>query len=517
MSLLPDEELGTPGVMPDGVGPDGRFRGTPEAGLRSRAARGTVINAVFLTFLNSVALIKGVLVASLLSTAAYGLWTLVLVSLGTLVALFQVGIDDKYIQQDRDDQEAAFQVAFTLQCLLVGVFIVLMVVTMPLFGLAYGRWEMVGPGIALAAAAPATAFQAPLWIHYRRMDFRRQRLLQVADPIISLVVTVALAAAGLGVWSLVAGLVAGAWATALLAVRSSPYRLRIRFERESLREYAGFSWPLFAAALSAIIFVQVPTLIADRAIGLAAVGALALAMNISAFTTRVDEVVTQALYPAVCAVKDRVDLLFESFSKSNRLALLWALPCGVAAALFASDFVHLVIGEKWRLAVGLIEAFGLTAAVNQVGFNWTAFFRARGDTRPIAIVNFVQLIAVMAISVPLLVTDGLRGFALGTLIATPITVAARMWFVTRIFPALRVLDHLWRSVVPATGAGLVMLALRAIAPGGRGPVRVIAELVLFGVLCAAATLAVERPLLREAVGYLRRRQVAAPEAAVGAV
>ena len=36
-------------------------------------------------------------------------------SLGTLVWLKQVGIGDKYIQQDEGDQERAFQKAFTLE------------------------------------------------------------------------------------------------------------------------------------------------------------------------------------------------------------------------------------------------------------------------------------------------------------------------------------------------------------------------------------------------------------------
>src|SRR3712207_7244809 len=48
-----------------------------------------------------------------------------------------------------------------------------------------------------------------------------------------------------------------------------------------------------------------------------------LATTISQFSNRVDDVVTDTLYPAICAVKDRRELLFESFWKSNRLALLW--------------------------------------------------------------------------------------------------------------------------------------------------------------------------------------------------
>ena len=37
---------------------------------------------------------------------------------------------------------------------------------------------------------------------------------------------------------------------------------------------------------------------------------------------------TNTLYPAICAVRDRKDVLFEAFVKSNRLALMWALPFG---------------------------------------------------------------------------------------------------------------------------------------------------------------------------------------------
>ena len=50
---------------------------------------------------------------------------------------------------------------------------------------------------------PASAFQAPLWTFYRRMDYLRQRKLQVFDPVVGFVVTLGLAVAGFG--RLVAG------------------------------------------------------------------------------------------------------------------------------------------------------------------------------------------------------------------------------------------------------------------------------------------------------------------------
>ena len=486
---------------------------TPPAtsSLRSLAARGTVVNAVFSFAVSLIGLIRGIAVASFLTASDYGLWGLIAAVFVTLLWLAAVGLDDKYIQQDHPDQETAFQVAFTLQTLLCLAFMLLVIIAVPLFALAYGTAEIVGPGLALGLAAPAIALQTPLWVFWRRMDFVRQRVLQIWDPVVSLVVTLGLAAAGLDLWALVIGTLAGSWSAAIVAVRASPYPLRFRYEPGALREYASFSWPLFVGSLSVVLVTQLPLLAAARWESLAVVGAIALASNISVFANRVDEIVTQTLYPAVCAVRDRADLLFESFAKSNRLALLWATPCGVAVALFAEDFVDFVIGDRWAFAVTLIQVFALTAAFNQIGFNWTAYYRARGETRPIAVANVVLVAAVAAIALPLLVGRGIDGFAVGMAIATALFVAVRLVYVARLFPALDVVAHVARAMVPTVPGVLALLALRAVVEGGRSPLRAAAELALFTFVVVAATAVSERALLREALGYLR-----APPASAGA-
>jgi O-antigen/teichoic acid export membrane protein len=470
--------------------------------LRSRTARGTLINAGFLLGTNALQLVKGLAVASFLSTTAYGTWGLLMAAFTTLLTLAAVGVDDKYIQQDDPDQVRAFEIAFTLQTLLGLALLAGMLVGMPGFALLYGRPAMIAPGLAFALAIPALVLQMPLWVHYRRMDFLRQRSLQAIDPVISLVAVLGLAIAGLGVWALVLGELIGTWSAAVVIVSVSPYRLRFRWDRGALREYVRFSWPLFVGALSTVLMIQVPVALTSRLLGVAAVGALALAANISQFTTRVDDVVTQALYPAVCAVKDRTDLLYESFWKSNRLALLWAAPLGAGAALFADDFVHTVIGAKWHFAVPLIMAYGVTAALNQIGFNWTAFLRARGDTRPIAIVNTFALLATLALAVPLLILDGLTGFAVGFGGAAALTVAARLWHLRRLFPHLPLLGHVAGGIGPTLPAVAAVLILRVLHPGTDTAVWAAAEALLYALVATAATLLWQGKILRESVGYL---------------
>lgn len=486
-----------------------RFDPSGGEGLRRRAARGTLINAAFLILLNAIGFVKGFAVAALLTVQDYGVWGLLIVSLATLLTLAGVGIDDKYIQQDAADQEEAFQLAFTLQCLLCGSFVLVILAGMPLYALAYGDWRVLAPGYVLALAMPAVALQSPVWTFYRRMEYLEQRKLQIWDPVVSLLVTFALALAGFGYWALVLGTLAGAWAAAAVAVRACPYPLRLRWVSGTLAEYRHFSVPLFVGALSGVLIAQIPALIAQRSLGLAAVGVIALASSISSYANRVDDIVTDTIYPVVCAVRDRAELLRESFMKSNRLALLWAMPTGAALVLFAPDLITYGLGEQWREAVFAIQVFGLLAAVNQIGFNWTAFLRATGNTGPVAVAGAVMLAGVLAFAVPGLLLGEVDGFALGMGAAGLGLLAFRLFHLGRMFGLRGVLENSLRGSLPVVPGVLLVLAVRAAGPATRTFGDAALEAVLLVGVTAALTLLAERALLREIAGYLRP-QAAAP-------
>jgi O-antigen/teichoic acid export membrane protein len=473
-------------------------------GLRSRVARGTIVNTIYLLSLNGLTIVQGLLLAGLLGAGEYGLWGLLTISFGTLFALAAIGLDDKYIQQDHPDQQAAFEIAFTLQSMLCGVFTLIALVAIPLFSLLYDQPRILLPGLLLALALPLIALQTPTWVFYRRMDFVRQRILEGSSPLVTFVVTVVLALAGAGFWSLVIGTLAGSVVGTAMSIHYSPYKLRFRYERGAIREYATFSWPLFVGSISTVLMFQVPLTLAARSIGAAAIGAITLASQITQYTRRVDDIVTHALYPAICAVKDRRDLLFESFSKSNRLALLWGFPTGVAAALFAPAAVPLILGNSWKSAVVLIQVLGLSAALDQIGFNWTAFARARGETRVLAVASVAMLATVLGVGVPMMLAIGLPGFAIGIGAGTLVTLTIRMVYLVKLFPASRMVSHVGRAIAPTLPATAAILAERAVLGGGDSALRLALEVGVYVLLVAIATWITARPLLREAVGYVRR-------------
>jgi O-antigen/teichoic acid export membrane protein len=209
------------------------------------------------------------------------------------------------------------------------------------------------------------------------------------------------------------------------------------------------------------------------------------------------------MYPVVCAVQNRLDLLYESFVKSNRVALIWAVPFGVGLALFAPDLVDYGLGRRWHPAVPVLVGFGLTVAFGQLGFNWDDYFRARGETRPMAWAAFLTMVSFLAAGIPLIYLDGLVGLAIATAVQTLVNVSCRVYFLRRLFSAFDIVRHGIRASAPVVPGVLLVLGARAVESGPRHLIIAIAELTVFVGMTVVSTWLLERQLLREMSSYIR--------------
>ncbi len=486
--------------------PDDRRRGI--ANLRRHTARGVLTNGAFDIGLIGLSALRGLVVAGFLTRSQYGIWGLLGLSMWTALGLKQqFGAGDKYVQQSEADQELAFQRAFTVEAIFAAAAAPVAAAIIVAFALISGHLVILAPGLTLLLMLPAIVLEFPVAAYYRQMDYRRQRTLQAVDPFVAAVVTIALAILGAGYWSFVFGVLAGCWAGAAVAVRACPYPLALRFDRATLRSYVGFSMPLLIAGVAGIVMFQVIFLVGNNALGLAGLGAFTLVGNFVQFTDQADNTVTQTLYPAVCAVRDRLELLADIFVKSNRVSLMWAVPFGAGLALFCSDLFRFAIGSKWLPAVHLMEIMGLVTAVHHVGYNWTAFFRARGWTAPIAWIAGVPVAVFIAAGVPLMYSDGLTGLGIAFAAGEVVGLIMRSVLLRRLFEGFELWRHLLRAFAPTVVAALPILLVRLLAGPEQSLGASIAAFLAYAALTIAATFFFERSLLEEAFGYLTKRRI----------
>ncbi len=485
----------------------------PRSELRSRAARGAIVNGLFLLTVEALGLVQAIVVARLLDADQVGTYGIVSVTVVTLLSLKQVGIDEAFVQQDSDNQEVAFQHAFSIDLTLSAGFALLVVALSPVIGLIYGDWSLTPLMLALSLLPLLFALQAPAWVFLRRMDFVKQRTLQSVVPVVTLVATVGLILGGLGPWALALGALAGNAAAAAVAIGVSPYPLKWIWDKAVVRKYLTFSFPIFLAALCGLIIRQGQTLAFETKLGLAGAGYLTLAVTLTRYADRADQMITQTIYPAICAITDKPKRMAELFEKSNRLTAMWALPFGAGLALFGEGLVRNVLGDKWLPAVPLIQIIGASTAIYQLGFNWTAFHRAVGRTRPQTVYALVGLFTFLAVPLPLLFTRGATAFAWGLFAVNIVAGALRWLYMKQLLPGAQIANFVFRSLLPPAFAAGVILVLRALINPGSGLGPMLGEIAVFISAYLFSTALAERALLAEAVSYLRKtRKLTEPQA-----
>jgi O-antigen/teichoic acid export membrane protein len=476
----------------------------PRAELRRRTVRGVIVNALFMGGAELLVVLQGLIVTVLLGPRQVGLYGIVTTTAMTVVQLRRVGIDEAFVQQREADQEREFQRAFTLELIVGTAFSLLLVLAAPVVALVYGDERLLPLMIAVAYLPTAFALQAPTWIFFRRMDFVRIRSLQALIPAVTFCVTVPLAAVGVGVWSLVIGPAVGNSVAIVAGLVVSPYRLRLRFDRAARARYFRFSWPVFASSGALLLVQQGQILAFNLKGGLAAAGYITLAVTLTRYADRADQIITTTIYPAICVVRDRLDTLEEIFVKANRVALMWVLPFCTGFILFSPDLVHFALGHKWVPAILLLQGLAGAAAIQQLGYNWFSFYRARGDSNRQAVESAVMTAAFLGLAVPALFVWGSGAFVAGRIATALLVVAVRRHYVSRLLPNVELLKIGLRGAVPvAAAAGLVGIA-RVAWSGSRTPAEALFELAVFVAATALVTWLAERDLVRELVRQLRR-------------
>src|SRR3954447_1914963 len=155
--------------------PNADDRPAPGQGLRRKTVRGTLVNGVYLIGANGLAVIRGFVVATLLTTSDFGVWGILVGITTTLLFFKRVGFGDKFVQQNEADQEAEFQRMMTLE-LSLGIGVMgIGAIAMPIAAAVYGTKDILAPGLVMLLELPALALQAPIYLFYRRMDFVKQR------------------------------------------------------------------------------------------------------------------------------------------------------------------------------------------------------------------------------------------------------------------------------------------------------------------------------------------------------
>lgn len=475
--------------------------------MDDRAIRGVLWTVLTYASRKGLSLISTVVLARLLVPADFGLIAVA----GTVVLLLSViqdfGVANTLIvRPDMDTREQG--TALTIM-MVSGVGLGLTGAALsPLLAAFFRDARLTG---VLAALMLTVCFSGVLSFHQvllqRELRMRERFNAQAAQGVLYAVVSIALAAGGAGVWSLVGGQVASVLGgTVLMLAYARPFWVAPAWDVSAaarvLAQGRGF------LAQGGLYFLQQNTdyVVVGRLLDARQLGFYYTSYRLAEIPVLgIAEPVAAVTFPAFASMRARGEDVGRAFRSVLRLIALVACPVGLLLSAAADPFTRVVLGERWLPMAAVLAILGIWSAVRPVGYTIGWLLNAVGASGLVARVSGVLLVP---LAVSLYVAAALSGIVAVACVVLAYAVISSLtlaWFAAS-RGGVRLREQ-WRAIRPIVIAcPVAWVAARAVADASVGPA--LSSLVLSLTAGSAAYLLtvhiVEPGSLGEAANQIRR-------------
>jgi PST family polysaccharide transporter len=348
----------------------------------------------------------------------------------------------------------------------------------------------------------------------KELRFKARLIPEIGLAAVKAGLTIALALAGFGVWSLVWGHLAATGARAALLWLVVPWRPAWRWPADLLRPVLAYGGWIVAVNVVAVIVHHVDYVVVGRMLGVTALGFYQMAYKIP--ETIVIVLVWQAsmvLFPAFAEARASGRGLGDVYLTALRYFSLLVVPAAVSVFVLAEPLVLTLFGESWRPSVPILRALAVFTGVRALGTHAGDVLKAQGRPRMLAAVAALKaLILVPALIVA--VRWGATAVAATMASVAGATILLDFALVRRAagIPIRAIAGAIATSLTPAAVLALVLLGW-ARAAGGAGSALVLAGGVALGVSAYLLVLRVLSPATYRAISRLWPRPVAGPATA----
>jgi PST family polysaccharide transporter len=295
------------------------------------------------------------------------------------------------------------------------------------------------------------------------------------------IVAIVLAAAGAGVWSLVAqALIAPAVSAPALTVVTH-FRPKLRLSMRHFRDLLGYGAQMVLLDLLNFANRRGDDLLIGAVLGPVALGYYSLAYRLLLLLTDLlVSTVSTVLLPIVGSLQTDLARTRDIFYKATRVGAALAFPGFAFTAIAASPLVLLLYGGQWSAAVPAVRLFMLIGFVHTLLYQFNPVFNGLGKPRAtvvITAVNAVANIAAFAIGLQW----GFVGVAAAYVIRGFLFAPMHVWAGKRIFDMrVGVWLNQWAWPVGAVAISAAAAAL---------PILLLDEHSFVGLLVASAVMA----------------------------
>jgi teichuronic acid exporter len=401
-------------------GPDAVLPTAPSTGVAPTGAafRTTVVRG-FLWLGTSafvgqfVSWLSTILVIRLLSPSDYGLMATTTVFTSFIAMLAELGFGAALIQakdlSDRDIRQAFGWVIVTSALAWAGCY-----AAAPAIAHFFERQELIPLVRVMALTILAvTLYIVPQSLNAREMNFGLKARIEFFSQLVAALTTLALAVTGMGVWSLVGGMIALQTVKAVGYNRAYPRFFAPVFALSGSGRLFRYGTTITAERLLNFLFTYSDIVIVGRFLGTTVLGIYSVALSLASTPmSKVLPIVTQVSFTSYARIQDDPGRLQRNVLRAARVIAFVAFPVFFGMAAVAPVAIPFLLGDQWTAAVLPFQLLCLTLPLKALWPILSPAIAAIG--RPG--INLATM-AVMATSMTLAILVGVRGGLVGVCVA----------------------------------------------------------------------------------------------------
>ncbi|MGZ4852906.1 MAG: MOP flippase family protein [Halobacteriota archaeon] len=403
------------------------------------------------------------ILARLLTPNDFGLIAMVVV-FSNFVAIFSnLGLSSAIVQR-KELPEGALSSIFWIGLGTGALLTIALAASAPLIAAFYAEPRLTPLIVFISTTFFISSFGlVPTALLVKEMRFKALSLIGIATLAIAGPISVFLAFAGYGVWSL-------AWNTVLLSAISVVltwmyYRWipHGSFALRDVKGLLGFGMNLTGSSLVGYFQSNLDNLLIGKFLGSAALGFYNLAYNLLLFPlTNISDVVGRVMFPALSVIQHDTQQVRDAYVVANRYIAAVSFPTMTGLIVLAPELIVVVFGPKWVASIPLVQILAVTAIEQSIGISVSWLFLSQGRTDTLFRLNiFTTIVVVISFAV------GLRGGVVGVAIAYTVATYALAYPVFAI--AFRLVDlkmryflaRLWPIMLSTLAFGVIAFLLRA--------------------------------------------------------
>ena len=421
--------------------------------MEEQAVRGVRWTFLGYALTRAIGVVGTLVLARLLLPGDIGVMALATALVGLIGHLTGLGLGPAFVVRqdlDRPQQRTAFSL-----CVLAGVGTAAVVAGLaPLAGRALRNGQTTS--VMLAVAVPLVFSGVTLFYEstlQRELRFRPLFVARAASAAAGVGLSIVLAAAGAGVWSLVGGWILGQAVMLAVLLARSDVLVRPAWDRAVAASLLRSGWGFVLQSVFSFVEQNSDYVVVGRTLGASPLGSYSMAFRIAELPYEsVVEPIAQATFPGFARLRQRGEDPGRAFLGLLRLTSVCVVPFGMVLVGASVPAVRTVLGPRWSAVTSVLPILAVWGTVRGVSGTIGWFVSSMGHAARLGRAYSAQVL----VSIPFLVVAvqhlGLPGAGLVMLANALVNMAIGSTIASRRLGVSR--RRQWDAARPAILAGM---------------------------------------------------------------